>query len=899
MGIARYFCAMPIRIFILLLFLCSSAINARAAWLKGIVKDEKGVTIPGVWVGIESKSQKAITDVNGQFEFKLSNGIHLLQFRCIGYKAHSQEVNIQNVDQTITFVLKEESTELTSLLISADRSDFAKYLMDNAQKKYLSNNVPDSVLVLEGYQKSSVQGFPRTPKGKDEQVDSTQVNAEEEMKIDVDTTKWEKWWRKKCPWMYKRKDRINNEKLHSAAYKFLKDSIPPFWQRHLMENIAIHEFPIDGNHHETVSAEENYSPYRPYNNYGTVSFGLTMEYGENAIYNDRDYSSDPSVYESHSALEEFDILKHHLRVDGVSQKLIVSPFSDLGHATYEYNISGYEEKKGGNVYCIQIQPRFKREALIQGSIWIQDSTFRIEKIEYDFTPRALNFYQDFSVSQEFADWNNIQIPAKRMVDYHIINQGDSIHGKTIFIFSSPHYTAKTQVKKTNETQSYQDNFDTKDQAYWAIARPTPLDSIEQTYAHFCDSVQTKYNSTRYLTIRDSLYNKISFWDVTLSGIGIQNSFKKTKFFFAPLLVNYNFLGVGGIRPKLNGSFSKEFENGKSIFIAPDLSYGFQNQDVRGSLSVGIGYKPNQFMRTDISVHDDYAALNRTPSLGTMLARSNYVRAQGLGVNHTMQIIPALFGRFSINYDYYSSIDGLNIEGWTNNLYGDYNRPVSFNSYSRLDVKMRFEYRMGQKYYSKKGRIYYLPNKNPYVVFEYYQGVPRIFNTTIDYKKIMFRIEQNFSLPLIGDGFWNIETGQYLSKKNINVGEYYYFRGSDIGFFSNPALSFQLLGPQLSSSNSYVRGSYLHHFNGMVTNKIPLLNRLKITETAGTAMLIIPDQGIWHQELYLGAERIFKISGQLFRFSVYACSADNNFSKAAVTYKFGVAVFNTYNKRWNF
>ncbi len=65
------------------------------------------------------------------------------------------------------------------------------------------------------------------------------------------------------------------------------------------------------------------------------------------------------------------------------------------------------------------------------------------------------------------------------------------------------------------------------------------------------------------------------------------------------------------------------------------------------------------------------------------------------------------------------------------------------------------------------------------------------------------------------------------------------------------------------------------------------------------MLAIPDQGIWHQELYVGAERIFKIKKQLFRFGVYACTADNNFSKATVEYKFGLAYFNTYSKRFNF
>ncbi len=890
---------MPLKFSTLVIFLFGFIFQLHAHLIKGKIVDEKNNPIPGVWIGIENSEYRALSNKEGLFELKVPSGNYIVHFRCIGYADHQEKIKIDSKEINITIVLKENVGELSSLMISADRSDFAKYLMDKAKERYLLNANPDSILVLQGYQKSTVQGFPIQPKGNDEALDSTKIEAEIEMKIDLDTSKWEKWWRKKFPRLYHRKDSINDAKLHSAAYKFLKDSIPTFSQRHLMENLAEHQFPIGKEHHEHVSGEVNYSPYRPYRPGGAVSIGANIQYGEDVIYNERDVSSNTQVLESHTALEEFDILQHHLRVDGVSQKLIASPFSDLGHATYLYSITNFEERIGGNVYCIQIQPRFKREALIQGSIWIQDSTFRIEKIEYTFTPRALTYYNDFTFRQELADWKNIQYVKSRIIDYHITQDLDSVHGKTIMVFDTPHFVSKNQLKKSKELQSYADDYDQKDQAYWKAIRPIPLDSMENEYAHFCDSVQTKYNSTRYLTIRDSLYNKITFWDVTLSGINFQNSFKKIKYSIAPLMANYDFLGVGGVRPKINGSFSKEFESGKSIFIEPNLSYGFANQDLRGSLSVGVGYNPNKFMRTNISVEDNYNQLNRTPSISTVLARSNYIRSKGFGINHTMQIVPALFGRFAINYSEKTPLNGMKLEDWSDALYGQYNRPVDFQSYSRLDLNLRFEYRIGQKYYSKKGRIYYLPNKNPRIFLEYFQGVPGFFKSTIDYKRIMFRMEQNFSIPVIGEGFWNFETGQYLSKKNISVGEYFYFRGTDPYWFSNPSTSFQLLGLQLSSSSSYMRGSYLHHFNGMFTNKIPLINRLKITETAGTAFLGIPDQGFWHQELYVGAERIFKIKGQMFRFSAYACTSDNNFTKAAVTYKFGIAFFNTFTKRWNF
>ncbi|MEY2938887.1 MAG: hypothetical protein RL062_1476, partial [Bacteroidota bacterium] len=664
---------MPLKFSTLLLMLFGFLVQAKANFIKGTITDEKNLPLPGVWIGIENTEYRAISDRDGHFEFKVPAGNYILHFRCIGYDPYQEVVKLDSKEVSITVVLKENINELNSLMISADRSDFAKYLMEKAKERYINNQKNDSTLVLQGYQKCSVQGEQTIPKGDDEQIDSTKMEAEKELDIDVDTTKWEKWWRKRFPRLYHRKDSINNAKLNSAAYKFLKDSIPEFKQRHLSEFQSEHQFDLQLHHHEIVNADKTYTPYRPY--FERAGFTIGVDYGDNVIYNDRDTYSDPSIYQAHDALEEFDILSHNLQVNGVSQKLITSPFSDLGHTTYQYNIDGYEEKKGGNVYCIQIQPKFKKEALIDGFIWIQDSTFRIEKISYQFTPRALTFYEKFQFTQEYGDWNNSQYPLKRIVEYDIVQENDTLHGKTILTFESPKRIHRSQGLKGNGIQTYAENSDKKDEDYWNVVRPTPLDSLEKDYLHFCDSVQKKYLSPRYLEIRDSLYNHITFWDLTTNGLGFQNSFKKTSVFIDPFIANFNLIGTGGFRFKTSGSFRKEFESGRYFSIKPSINYGVSNNDLRGSLGVGIGYSPNKFMFTNVRVEDDYDRLNLTPSFSSFFSRSNYVRSRGIELEHSMQIIPALFGRVNISYSQKIPILGMQLESWTKSLYGELNAPL--------------------------------------------------------------------------------------------------------------------------------------------------------------------------------------------------------------------------------
>lgn len=871
--------------------------NASSTNVIGKVLDLQKNPIPGVWVYLPKQQISTTTDQNGNFDIKVNPGNILFQFKAIGFEDLTITKMVQGKEMTLQFEMQEKEFQLSGLQITSDRSDFAKELMQKAAKRYAYKKDAAPIISYQLYQKVSVQGPAKKPKGEDIVIDSAQVEAYDELKEDdEDSTKFQKWLRRTFVRIYKRKDSIEYARTHSPAYLFIKDSIPNFRQLNLSE---IHSTVFQKNekqYFEKVNGYKRYAPYRPWNE--QAGFSVGFDYGEKEIFSSRDLWEDPYAYESHSALQEFEILDHDIDNLQVSQKRVTSPFSKMGLIAYRYNIVDVKTENGNNTYCVQILPLFKNEAQITGEIWIEDRTYLVKSISYDFTPRALTFHQQFHFEESFDLLDSMVIPKKRTISFSIVEESDTIHGTTTILLDSARFTSDP-VRFGLEIQQFTKESENQPDEYWNSNRPLPFDSLEYHYSHFCDSVQFKYKSSRYKEIRDSLYNRVSFWDVTLNGMGFKNSRKEFSYFINPIIAQIQPFSVGGYRHNFGGSIRKQLNDKYYVDTRGVISYGVLNHDVNGELGVSFGYRPDKFMRTSILVGDRFERLNTYTSLATIFARSNFYRARTINIAQRMEIFNGLYGEVTFYYNQQTAISGMIQDRWSDDVFGTLNRPTDFDTYTKVEVRLDLQYKIGQRYYMRRGRKVLLPNKNPEITFIYRKGIPNIFHSQVNFDYAEITMKQNYNLRGIGMGDWNICLGSFLNKKDLRIVEYKYFRGSDPFLFSDPTKSLQLLGPVFSTTAPYIRANYIHHFNGLVLNKIPLINKLKITEAAGIASLYLKDEQFLHQELYVGLERVVRIKKQLFRFGIFACTADNNFEAAKLNYKVGVSFFNTYSKRWSY
>jgi hypothetical protein len=452
---------------------------------------------------------------------------------------------------------------------------------------------------------------------------------------------------------------------------------------------------------------------------------------------------------------------------------------------------------------------------------------------------------------------------------------------------------------SEETKTYTDEAFDQDSLFWASKREIPFDSLEQRYAFRCHSLQAVYRSPEYYREIDSTYNAIRFMDFILYGVGFKNRSKNYDIFINPLIMQVNPVGIGGYRHKLGGSFTKEFENAYTLETTGEMDYGFRNKDIRGRGGVGLTYVPKKFVRTFIRFGDFYDMINTYASIGSIFSRSNFVRTQTLSISQRMEVVNGLFAELSLEYSDQKPITGLSLERWSERVFGTLNNPIDFDRYVKSELRLDIVYRFKQKYMIKKKKKIILGTAYPEVNFVWRKGIPGLFNSEVNFDYLEIGVKHDKELGRWGTAQWSFLAGSFVNKKNLRILEHRYFRGSDAFFFSDPLRSFQLLGPTLSTPNTFLRGNYFHHLDGVFLNKIPLINRLKITEAIGAAFLSIPDQNFFHAEMYLGLERVVRIRRELFRFGVYGATADGSISNARFEFKIGVNFYNTFTKKWSY
>ena len=90
------------------------------AVITGVVKSNRSKPIYGVSISLKGSYDGATSDSSGNFSFTTSEkGKVLLLATAIGYKSHEQPLNLDEKNDSIVIILKEEITELEAVTISA------------------------------------------------------------------------------------------------------------------------------------------------------------------------------------------------------------------------------------------------------------------------------------------------------------------------------------------------------------------------------------------------------------------------------------------------------------------------------------------------------------------------------------------------------------------------------------------------------------------------------------------------------------------------------------------------------------------------------------------------------------------------------------------------------------
>jgi hypothetical protein len=839
-------------------FLSIISLHLLAGVLKGVVKDESGNPLPYAHVYVKNTTYGIATNQKGEFWLELKPGNYTIVFSFVGHQTIEKDISIKHDVVVLHVVLKETMQNMQVAEIISDKKDMAKMIMKNVRRKrkFYLNQVES--YKCNTYSKTSIEKELIKVKPKDTMPPKDTTKGEKQLTIE---------------------DVLKKEKLN------------------LIEAFSETWFQYPSKYKEIVKAEKDYAEKHHYDG---RSASITVNYERKDIAPKlRRYSNLNIIFRNISECD-FNFYKNLIDYKAICEKPLLSPIAATSALNYSYEFLGSFYEEGKNIYKIGVKPILKSEALFSGYLFIEDSTWAIRSVDLSINPQALFFCQDFKIIQNYQAIDSlIYVPVRREVIYSIKDGRYKIHGNTRMRHSN--YVLNPPIPArffNNEVRKFEvDAFD-KDSTFWMETRPVSLKDNEIAFIKYTDSLAAYYVSDEYYHKTDSSFNRIDMWS-WLTGVGHRNRKKGREWYIEGIPSQINPFGIGGYRHKLPGYFQQEFDNNYLLETRGFVDYGFKNKDVKAKLGVGLTYVPLKFVRTYIEVGDYYTMINDYASIEQTFSRSNYVRAKTFSIAQRMEVINGLFAELSFNYSDKDPLKDIQLSEWSKQLFGELNKPSDFERYLKSEFRLDVKYRINQKYIIKRNKKIILGTDYPEINFIYKKGVPGLFDSEVNYDYFEIGTANDMQLARLGTSRWSIQLGSFVNKKSLRLLEYKYFRGSDRFFFSDPVQSFQLLPQTFNTPNEFLRANYIHHFEGTIMNKIPLLNRLKLGLAGGGGTLLIPDNDYSHIELFGGIEKTFRIKKQLFRFGVYGVTAGSSVMKADYSIKFGIDFFNSFTNKWSY
>lgn len=825
----------------LLLFFLLCSTTGFSQLLKGQVTDASGNPVPFAKIRVLNTSYGTVANALGNFQLELRYETYVIHYSAVDFAPHTDTLTIRQDVTLVTIVLGNASDLPETVITARSKKDMGREIMQQviAKRPYFRDRMQQF--------SCSTYCFTSLERESPDSLKRDSVITKQKMNI----TEW------------------NGTSYYKANNRY-KDVITGFTDFTEPTLVGGSVIIVTGSMEDNILEPTTSEPTNPY------------------------------IFVNGIRDADINLFDNQIQVPGLSQRPLISPMASTAFLYYTFYLeSSFYDSTNRKVYEIRVEPRFREEALFEGTLFVRDASWELVSYELGINKGALTFFKEMRLICDFEQIGDRTVPTRREFIYLIREGKTRINGNIRLMHSDYHFEVEDSDRKFwLETTMYTPEALTRDTSYWNAVRPFHLKPEEITFIHQQDSIAKYHASEEYLEQQDSTYNTLKVWDFLFNGVGFRNTFKKQELYIEPLINQVVPFGVGGYRHRLNVSYEKTFRNNHALSLAPQIDYGFHNKDLKGQLGVGYLYNPRRFSKFFVEVGDVYDFLNGYQSIQGTFSPANRVRNRKIEVYHRMELVNGLYFKCGIFYSNRQSIENIDYPAWVN-AFGTFSKPQPFDGYKVFMTDIELSYHFRQQYMLKGNRKIVTSSQWPVVSLQYKKGYPKLFGGQSDFDFVEARLTDEINLHTFGTTEIKLLGGAFLRKNNLRLVENKFFRTSDKLFFSNPVNSLQLLDTALNTANSYLQFTAIHHFNGFFMNKIWLLNRLKLTETIGGSFLAIPDAQFAQAEFYAGLERTFRIKKQLFRIGVYAVTADSAFDKATFHFKVGVNFYDSFHRKWDY
>jgi hypothetical protein len=287
----------------------------------------------------------------------------------------------------------------------------------------------------------------------------------------------------------------------------------------------------------------------------------------------------------------------------------------------------------------------------------------------------------------------------------------------------------------------------------------------------------------------------------------------------------------------------------------------------------------------------------------MIKRNNYFLHNYLRAGHGLELANGLFLYNELEFAERRSVSRYKTNPLIDTLLNDVftnNQAVAFDAYNAFYNTIRLQYTPAQRFLREPKEKIILGSKWPTFYTSWKKGVPKLLQSKINFDYLEFGMEQEISFGLAGISRYNVKTGSFIRMKDLRLVDYKFQRRGDPLLYMNPDDAFQALDSSFAVFKRFYQAHYVHEFNGVLINKIPLLKKLQLREVAGAGFLIAPERNLRYVESFAGIERAFKWPFNpltKFKLGVYVVGSVANKFSNPIQFKIGITAWDKQRNRW--
>ena len=810
----------------LLLFFALSYLPTRAQKIFGTVYNELGDLLPYASITVKGTSTGASANNNARFSLTLPPGNYTIICQHIGYTRQEKKLTLGKQDEEISFILTRQKLDLKEVVVKSGAEDPAYAIIRKAINK-------------RPYYNKQVRGF------------ECDLYTKEIMKL------------RNLP------KKILGQKIADQDRKEMGLDSSGRGIIYLSESISKIHAELPGKFKMEVKSSRVS---------GSGGFGFT-------------FPTFISLYENNVT-----VFSEKLNPRG-----FISPIADGAISFYKYKFMGSFWEDGKEINSIRVTPRRQFEPLFSGIINIIENDWRIHSIDLSLTKEnQLEIIDTLRITQFYVPVEGDTWRVKnQLLHFNLKLFGIDAIGNFVNVYSA--YSINPVIAKNIFNRviiKYDTAVNKRPKSYWDSIRPVPLAPDEKRDYIVKDSIyELQKDSILSQASVDSMnkhQGRLKIIDLFWKGIQ-RRHFTRTDTYswrVEPLIKKLEYNPAEGMVINVNAGYDHYIKKWKSnLTVQPNFRYGLNNShfnswvDIifrtrdwstdkklkRQSWFISGGKRVSQFNKDNpIKAFDN--------SIGVLFYGNNFLKSYENyfgSIGFSKRFESGL--RFIISALYEDRIPLDNTTKFTffknDSSHIKPNYPIEkltaqFTPHKALITTLDISFKPGQRYIELPNRKIPIGSKYPTFNLNYTKGIIGVLGSNVDFDKWRFTISDNVNFKLAGLLKYKIGIGGFPNSNRVYIQDYQHFIGNRSNGASEYVNSFQMAYFYANSTTApfFNFGFLEHHFNGLLTNKIPLLKRLNWNLVTGTnAFYVNPNTN--YVEFFGGLENIFKI----FRFDIVTSS----------------------------